>query len=103
MTLVCGARVRCNVSKRRRRSPTKPHTKRLSDPLTVVHKNITYKKKYVATYFLAGLQLQLPFETQLLQSDILFSGLISITVTVTVTVIIFPGINYKTVMWQLQL
>ena len=32
-----------------------------------------------------------------------FSELISITVTVTVTVIIFPGINYKTVMWQLQL
>ena len=31
-----------------------------------------------------------------------FSELISITVTVTVTIIIFPGINYKTVMWQLQ-
>ena len=41
--------------------------------------------------------LNLPFETQLLQSVILFSELISITVTVTV--IIFPGINYKTVMW----
>ena len=41
----------------------------------------------------------LPFETQLLQSVILFSELISIAVTATVTVIIFPRINYKTVMW----
>ena len=32
-------------------------------------------------------------------SYLIFSELISITVTVTVTVIIFPGINYKTVMW----
>ena len=38
-----------------------------------------------------------PFETQVLQSVILFSELISITVTVTV--IRHPGINYKTVMW----
>ena len=43
------------------------------------------------------LTVNLPFETQLLQSVILFSELISITVTVTV--IIFPGINCKTVMW----
>ena len=32
-----------------------------------------------------------------------FSEFISITVTVTATVIIFPGINYKTVMSPLQL
>ena len=47
------------------------------------------------------LDSRIPFETQLLQSVILFSELISITVTVTV--IIFPGINYKTVINSLQL
>ena len=60
------------------------------------------QERMICRYSLSELFFRsVPFETQLLQSVILFSDLISITVTVTV--IIFPEINYITVINSIQL